>query len=206
MGRTMRATTAVGAVCVVGLVLIGGAWALQPGSTEPETPVQSDPELAAFVREVTEAEGPPEIDALIDTVYSVISGPAGERDWDAFGALFADGATLTSIQPTGGRYTMGLDAFVKASAGAAKNKPFFERELARRVEVYGNLAHVWSTYASYRDPHGEPFSRGINSFQLVRDFTEDGPAWKVASIAWQVEGDRLPIPKRYLPGEGQPSR
>lgn len=191
---------------LLGFGLIAGAWALQPGTTEPETPVQSDPELAEFVREVIGAEGPPEIDAVIDEVYAVISGPAGERDWDRFRELFAQGATMISIQPNGGRFTMGVEAFIKASAPIALNEPFYERELTRRVEVFGNLAHVWSTYASSRDPAGEPFSRGINSLQLVRGFTDDGPEWKIASIVWQVEGDTLPIPKRYLPSGARPSR
>ena len=35
-----------------------------------------------------------EIGALIAEVYEVISGPAGERDWERFRSLFAHGARL----------------------------------------------------------------------------------------------------------------
>lgn len=184
-------------------VTVAGAALVQPGTTEPETPVQGDRELAEFIEHTIEQEGPPQLDALIDEVYAVISGPAGERDWDRFRRLFVDGATLTSMQPDGRRFAMSLDEFIASSAPAGMANPFYERELAREVEVYGNIAHAWSTYASYRNPRGKAFSRGINSLQFVRVHTAHGASWKVASILWQVEGEMLAIPERYLPGEGQ---
>jgi len=187
----------------VGIGVIGAAWAFQPGSTEPETPVQGDRELVEFIEQTIEEEGPPVIDALIDEVYTVISGPAGERDWDRFRSLFADGAMLTSMQPDGRRFAMGVDEFIARSAPVGMAQPFYELELAREIEVYGNIAHAWSTYASYRNPKGKAFSRGINSFQLVRIHSAQGASWKVASILWQVEGEMLPIPQRYLPGAGE---
>ena len=46
---------------------------------------------------------------------------------------------------------------------------FFEQEIARKVEAFGDFAHVWSTYEGRRTPADEkPFLRGINSIQLVR--------------------------------------
>src|SRR5258708_12129322 len=35
-------------------------------------------------------------DSILAATYSVISGPAGERDWNRFRSLFLPGATLTS--------------------------------------------------------------------------------------------------------------
>ena len=47
---------------------------------------------------------------------------------------------------------------------------FYKTEIARRVEHFGSIAHVWSTYESRRDPGDpEPFMRGINSIQLFND-------------------------------------
>ena len=47
---------------------------------------------------------------------------------------------------------------------------FYKTEIARRVEHFGSIAHVWSTYESRRDPSDpEPFMRGINSIQLFND-------------------------------------
>lgn len=43
------------------------------------------------------------IDAIMEAVYDVISGDAGEaRDWDRFRSLFAAGAALSSVGRPGG--------------------------------------------------------------------------------------------------------
>jgi hypothetical protein len=36
------------------------------------------------------------VDSILAALYNVISGPAGERDWNRFRSLFLPGATLTS--------------------------------------------------------------------------------------------------------------
>ncbi len=43
---------------------------------------------------------------------------------------------------------------------------FYEREVARRVERFGHIAHVFITYAVYHVLNAEPYARGINSIQL----------------------------------------
>jgi putative transposon-encoded protein len=53
----------------------------------------------------------------------------------------------------------------KAGAGFEKSA-FYESESARRVETFGNIAHVFSTYESRRAPGETPFARDVNSFQL----------------------------------------
>ncbi len=81
----------------------------------------------------------------------------------------------------------------RAGANFEKN-PFYEAEVARRVEVFGAIAHVFSTYESRRAPGEKPFARGINSFQLVK--TAQG--WKVFTILWDSEREGNPIPEKYL--------
>ena len=72
---------------------------------------------------------------------------------------------------------------------------FYEKEIARRVESFGSIAHVWSTYESRHDPSDpEPFMRGINSIQLFND----GKRWWVLSILWQHESTQQPLPKQYV--------
>ena len=86
------------------------------------------------------------------------------------------------------------DYIARASAHFEKNG-FFEKEVARRTEQFGNIAHVWSTYESRHsldDP--EPFMRGINSFQLFHD----GARWWIVNIYWQHESAAHPIPEKYL--------
>jgi len=146
------------------------------------------------------------IDAIIAAAYASISGPSDvERDWDRFRSLFLPGARLV---PTGTRpdgevvaSVRGVDEYAERAATVFRDGPmfqgkgFYEVEAARRVERYGSIAHVWSTYESRLDPDEAPFARGINSFQLFWD----GERWYVLTIFWQQESEALPIPAPYLP-------
>jgi len=72
---------------------------------------------------------------------------------------------------------------------------FYEKEIARRTEQFGRIAHVWSIYESRQNPGDpEPFMRGINSIQLFCD----GSRWWIVSIYWQQESPEYPIPEKYL--------
>ena len=146
------------------------------------------------------------IDAIMSAVYAVISGPATEpRDWDRFRSMMHPAARLI---PTGTRASgetvatvMSVDDYVERAGASFRDAPmfqgkgFYEVESARRVERYGSIAHVWSTYESRLDPAEAPFARGINSFQLFWD----GARWHVMTIFWHQEDDATPIPAPYLP-------
>ena len=143
------------------------------------------------------------IDAIIAATYEVISGPAGkERDWDRERSLFIPGAGLIPTATVPGRNDVDLAPLVLDVEGyIARVEPLFEKEgfyeteIARRVEQFGQIAHVWSTYESRRDPsEPEPFMRGINSIQLFND----GKRWWILSIYWQHESTKDPLPKEYL--------
>jgi len=146
------------------------------------------------------------IDAIMSTVYAVISGPATEeRDWDRFRSLFLPEARLvpTGTRPDGVTVAnvITVDGYVELGSRVFRDSPqfqgkgFYEVEAARRVERYGSIAHVWSTYESRLDPTEDPFARGINSFQLFWD----GIRWHVLTIFWHQEDDATPIPTPYLP-------
>lgn len=145
------------------------------------------------------------IDAILASVYEVISGPATqERDWDRFLSMMHPEARLipTGTQPDGTSFARVMTARGYAEVAEPifrdtpmfEGKGFYEVEAARRVERYGNIAHVWSTYESRLDPAEAPFARGINSFQLFWD----GARWHVLSIFWHQEDDATPIPAPYL--------
>jgi hypothetical protein len=134
------------------------------------------------------------IEAILAAVYDAISGPAGApRDWDRFRSLFVPEARLIPI----GRAPRSLtvDGWIEGADAYFRENPFYEGEIARVVETYGHLAHVFSTYVSRRAPAAEPFDRGINSFQLYHD----GTRWWVMTIMWDNEANAGPIPERYLP-------
>lgn len=142
-------------------------------------------------------------DALIAALYEVISGPAGQkRDWERFTHLFHPSARLipTGVRPDGtvthrvltpAEYVTGAGARLEADG-------FFEIEIGRRTERFGNVLHAFSAYESKRtaqDP--KPFMRGINSIQLMHD----GKRWWVMTIFWDSERPDNPIPERYLTRE-----
>jgi hypothetical protein len=143
------------------------------------------------------------IESIIAALYEVISGPAGQdRDWARFRSLFTAGARLIVAAPSqDGRVpsrNMTVEEYVSSADPFLKRDGFWEREIAHRVERYGNVAHVFSTYESrVKSADSPPFSRGINSIQLVTN----GERWWVVTIFWDFERPGNPIPREYLPPE-----
>lgn len=132
--------------------------------------------------------------ALVAAAYEVISGPAGEEpDWDRFRSLFLPEAQFIRtdrVTPVPRYRIRTVEEFVDPGP---RGEAFYEDEIHSVTERYGDIAHVFSSYASRRSPDGEPFSRGINSFQLWYD----GDRWWIVDIFWHVEHDEAPIPERY---------
>ena len=88
-----------------------------------------------------------------------------------------------------------IEEFIKAIEPRVKSEGFYEQEIARRVERFGSVAHVFSTYESrhaLEDP--KPFARGINSIQLFFD----GKRWWTVTIFWDSERAGQAIPDEYL--------
>jgi len=140
------------------------------------------------------------LDAIMKAVYAVISGDAGQaRNWDRMRSLFHKDARLI---PAGqnkagvvGARAFTVEEYIERSKPFMEKEGFFESELARRVETYGHIAHVFSTYESRHSPKdSKPFMRGINSFQLLND----GKRWWVVTIYWEGETPENPLPKEYL--------
>jgi hypothetical protein len=136
------------------------------------------------------------IDQAVRGVYEVISGPPGQkRDFDRMRTLFAPGATLKAIGPKG-LHGGSLEDYISRNAEILEKEGFTERELGRRVEVWGGLATAWSAYDG-RTANGSFHERGINSMQLVK---VDGK-WLVASILWQEETPANPLPANLIKGK-----
>ena len=135
------------------------------------------------------------IDRAIHAVYDVISGPAGQkRDFDKMRSLFAPGATMKAIGRKGLRGGS-VEDYIARNQEVLEKEGFNERELGRRVEIWGGLATAWSAYDG-RTANGSFHERGINSFQLVK---VDGK-WLVASILWQEETPENPLPAQLTKG------
>ncbi|NNE68195.1 MAG: hypothetical protein HKN33_16645 [Pyrinomonadaceae bacterium] len=140
------------------------------------------------------------IDSTIKALYDVISGPKEKkRDWARFNALFYKGARLIpSGKGQDGVTRARMDApdeYAKRSEPFFQRNGFYEQEIARKTDVFGNIAHVFTTYeARFSLEDEKPFMRGINSIQLLND----GKRWWILSVFWQQESKESPIPEKYL--------
>ena len=173
----------------------------QPAVAQTQARSTADADVPAARPEDVES-----IDAILNAVYDVISGPAGEaRDWDRMRSLFLPEARLIPSwkAPDGStRYLVwSLEEYISGAGGQLEANGFFEVEAFRIEERFGNIAHVFSTYESFRTVEemeaGAHFVRGINSFQLLFD----GKRWWVVQVYWQGETPDQPIPDRYLDGD-----
>lgn len=138
------------------------------------------------------------IDAIVTALYDVISGPAGQpRNWNRMRSLFIPGGRLMPTGPRQGAVAMRVlevNDYIATSGPQLERVGFHERELARRTEQFGHIAHVFSTYEGRSETDGTVI-RGINSIQLMND----GARWWVVSVFWEAERPDNPLPAQYLP-------
>lgn len=140
------------------------------------------------------------IDAIINSLYDVISGGAGEvRNWNRMRSLFLPESKMiaTGTTPAGEivKRVMTVEDYITRNGPVLEKNGFFEKEIFRKQEVYGRIAHCFSSYAAKRNAtDAAPFMRGINSIQLYND----GKRWWILSIFWQSESKETPLPKEYL--------
>ena len=179
-------------IAVVSLLLLAGAASAQTTKRKEAAP----PADAASV------------DAIISALYASVShGPDASPDFDRMRQIFLYVGMLIPPKAPGAPdfRVMDVDQFeerVEKSMAEQKGKGqpagFFEREIARRTDCFGNICQVFSTYeARHSLSDAMPFVRGINSFQLLRD----GKRWWIASVVWDQERPDNPIPSQYLTGK-----
>ncbi len=130
-----------------------------------------------------------DIGAVIDAMYATVSGPAGPRDWSMQREVFHPESRQirTGLDAHGAPWMkiMGRDDYVADTTPYFLANDFYEVETARRIDVFGNMAQVWSVYEARRAPDdAEPERRGINSIQLYRD--AEG-RWSIVSMIWDNE-------------------
>jgi hypothetical protein len=145
-------------------------------------------------------------EAILNAVYSVISGGKGQaRDWDRMRSLFVPDARLipavaASVASGGAVHSDALfltvDGYIERSGSRLTSDGFFEHSIHNEIEQFGNIVQVWSSYESRHNlEDAKPFARGINSFQLLKD----GDRYWVVNIFWDSESPAKPIPAKYLP-------
>ncbi len=142
-------------------------------------------------------------EAIVAATYESIARAPGENfDWKRFRSLFLPTALLIpSTEQRGGAFDiLSVQEFIDwidgaTTIGGEQDSGFSEDGISNRIERYGDIAHVFSTYEKHFWGDDRNLGRGINTFQLVQN---DG-RWWIVSIAWDEEIGAGPIPEEYLP-------
>ena len=136
-----------------------------------------------------------QIGAAVDEMYAMISGPAGPRDWSRQANCFHPEARQirTFVGPDGrsSMKIMSLDEYARNTTPIFAAQAFYEVEIGRRVDLFGNIAHVWSAYEARISPDdSDPERRGINSIQLFKD---PDRGWRIVAMIWDNEREGVAI-------------
>jgi hypothetical protein len=140
------------------------------------------------------------MDAIMHAYYGVLSGPAGNRDWNRFYSLFAPGARLIQTSraapdSTPRTVVMTPQEFAQKLGGYFAKNAFYEKEISHSVDMFGAITQRFSTYAVLDVPGDAKSSvRGIYSAQLFND----GKRWYLVTMYWDNEHPGTSIPSRYL--------
>ncbi|MGB6310232.1 MAG: hypothetical protein WBF89_20805 [Steroidobacteraceae bacterium] len=138
---------------------------------------------------------PSEPEGIPAALDAAISGPA-DKDRACMKALLIPEARMMFVSLGAGgapTYTLKtLDDWI-AGVKARGHAMLEEKQLKFHIERYGNIAHLWSSYAFRSD--GKQVARGINSIQAIKE----AGRWRVAGIMVQAESAAAPLPKEYLP-------
>lgn len=138
-----------------------------------------------------------EIDTLTHAFFQSVSFKEGGKPAysDLYSIFIASGQFIKNSSTTPEIAT--ISQFIEPRqklVEAGELTCFKEEETAEITEMFGNIAHRWSTYAKSGASNGSAFEgRGIISIQFI--MTEVG--WKISSMAWDDERPGLALPDRY---------
>jgi hypothetical protein len=192
-GGFMHISTRCYLSALIIVVLVGFA-AAQPAPASHPAPEAEVPTIAPRTDDVAS------IDGIIKAFYEVISGPAGQpRQWSRDRTLYIPDIRFVAMSEdkTGHPVAQVVthQQFVDESNAILLKEGFYESEIHRVTEKFGNIAHVFSTYESRLKVDGPIIARGINSIELFYD----GKRWWIASNIWDDERPDNPLPQQYLP-------
>lgn len=122
-----------------------------------------------------------EIKDHVAAIYEIVSGPAGERDWDRLRKICHPDARFCSMRPSeqGGKVpnVNSTEKFIEGSSRFAQENAFYEKEVSQKIDHYGTIAHVFSNYEA---EFGGMVVRGTNSIQFI----QQNGQWLILSVTW----------------------
>ena len=186
-------------------LLVGSAliWATAlPAFAQAKAPKQAQKHV-----EVQTVAARPEdvasIEAIVKASYETISGGVGvPRQWGRDESLFDPNVRFVAVErdPKSGAIVAMITThqeFVDEADESTVKEGFTERELGHKIERYGNVATVLSSYEGKNASTGKVVTRGVNIFQLYFD----GKRWWILSMVWDQENPRESYPARVATKE-----
>jgi hypothetical protein len=139
------------------------------------------------------------MDAIMHAYYDVISGPAGNRDWNRFYSLFVPGGRLIQTDRAAPDSTPRTvvrtpQEFVQWIGPYMAKNALYEKEISHSVDTFGAITQRFSTHVIMDTPDDAKPGRGIASAQLFND----GKRWYLVTVYWDNETPGNAIPSRYL--------
>jgi len=145
---------------------------------------------------------------VLDTLYDCISGPPGGQDWERDREIYHPRALITRTRIEDGKSvaytftyddTFTYDEFVEATIPLLAGRSFYEIEIGRKIEIFGQIAHVFSAYEARETPDSpDILFRGVNMIHLWNDDASCSGRWWVMSIIWDNEREGLDLPAEWL--------
>ena len=179
------------------IAALAGLLGMQGG--QPELPPGHPPVEQEAAPAPADPDDVRSVEAVLDAYYASISGPAGQpRDWDRFRSLFMPEARFVTTRAGGDvsvPFMLTPQQFISFNNKYFERGGYFETEVHRQIDTFGTITQVFSTYESRRRRDAEPYTRGINSIQLI----SSGTRWWIVTVMWDQERpEENPIPARYL--------
>ncbi|HER40431.1 MAG TPA: hypothetical protein ENO10_04340 [Salinimicrobium catena] len=136
------------------------------------------------------------IETIVSSIFAIISGEKGEEgNWELMRSVFHPEARLmTGYQDE--LKVFSVEDYITTFRESFYNMTFYEKDVKNKIERFGNLAHVLSTYQAFKTKEmNRPVRTGVASIQLYHD----GERWWVLSMYWKNESKEEQVPTLYLP-------
>ncbi len=148
-------------------------------------------------KSVDQAQTQRDLAALVTRFFATVSFEPGSRpDYEAIRTLFIDeGILVKNISDIPD--VSNLDGFIRprqAMVDSGQLTEFFEAERTNVTEVFGKVAHRFSSYEKRGVTNGVAAEAlGMVSTQFI--MTPAG--WRISAMVWDDEGPGQVIPDRY---------
>ena len=150
--------------------------------------------MSAAIRTTSPTADHEAISGLVATFFGAFtSGPGCGARLDALPEVFLPQAVI--VRTCGSQPAVyDVESFIaprRALLTSGGLTQFREWEVSERTELFGSIAHRFSSYAKSGLQDGISFSaRGMKTLQFIR--TAQG--WRISAAAWDDERDGLTVP------------